>query len=51
VKLAIDPALDGVTGRYYDQTEESHASAVAQDRALQSRVYDLSIERTRVTPA
>ena len=50
VKLAIDPALEGVTGRYYDQTAESHASAVAQDRALQTRVYDLSIERTRVKP-
>jgi NAD(P)-dependent dehydrogenase (short-subunit alcohol dehydrogenase family) len=44
VKLAIDPALDGVTGRYYDMTEESRASAVANDRALQERLYDRSIE-------
>ncbi|MGZ3405117.1 MAG: SDR family NAD(P)-dependent oxidoreductase [Polyangia bacterium] len=51
VKLAIDPALDGVTGRYFDQTAESRASAVAQDRALQTRLYDLSIARTGVAPA
>jgi NAD(P)-dependent dehydrogenase (short-subunit alcohol dehydrogenase family) len=48
VKLATDPALDGVSGRYFDQTTESHASTVAQDRALQKRVYDLSIEHTGV---
>jgi NAD(P)-dependent dehydrogenase (short-subunit alcohol dehydrogenase family) len=46
VKLAIDPALEGVTGRYYDQTEESRASAAAQDRALQARVYEVCLERT-----
>jgi hypothetical protein len=31
-------------------TEESHASAAANDRALQQRVYDWCIERTGVTP-
>ena len=41
VKLAIDPALDGVTGRYFDETEESNASAAAQDRTLQQRVYEV----------
>jgi NAD(P)-dependent dehydrogenase (short-subunit alcohol dehydrogenase family) len=50
VKLAIDPALDGVTGRYYDMTEESRASSAAQDRALQRRVYDWCVEKTGVAP-
>jgi NAD(P)-dependent dehydrogenase (short-subunit alcohol dehydrogenase family) len=49
VKLAIDPALDGVTGRYFDQTEESNASAAAQDRAVQQRVYDACLQRTGAT--
>ncbi len=51
VKLALDPALEGVTGRYYDQTEEAHASSLAGDRALQARVYELTLERTQVAPA
>ncbi|HXU72348.1 MAG TPA: SDR family NAD(P)-dependent oxidoreductase [Polyangia bacterium] len=46
VKLAIDPALEGVSGRYYDMTEESKASALAEDRALQARVYEVCLERT-----
>jgi retinol dehydrogenase 14 len=50
VKLAIDPALDGVTGRYFDQTAESNASAAAQDRAVQQRVYDACLQRTGATP-
>ena len=50
VKLAIDPALDGVSGRYFDQTRESRASAVADDVALQARVYALSLDRTGVAP-
>jgi NAD(P)-dependent dehydrogenase (short-subunit alcohol dehydrogenase family) len=51
VKLAVDPALAGVTGRYFDQTEEANASPLAGDRALQQRVYDLSLARTGVAPA
>ena len=51
VKLASDPGLAGVTGKYYDMTEESRASATANDRELQARVYDFCIERTGVTPA
>jgi NAD(P)-dependent dehydrogenase (short-subunit alcohol dehydrogenase family) len=51
VMLAIDPALDGVTGRYFDQTHEARASAVAGDRALQERIYELSLQRTGVAPA
>ena len=51
IKLATDPALDGVTGRYFDQTTEAHASAVAGDRALQQRLYQLSLEKTGVSAA
>jgi NAD(P)-dependent dehydrogenase (short-subunit alcohol dehydrogenase family) len=50
VRLAIDPALDGVSGRYFDQTSESRASSLASDVALQARVYEMSIERTGVAP-
>jgi retinol dehydrogenase 14 len=50
VKLALDPALDGVTGRYFDQTEEASASSLASDAALQARVYELSLQRTGVLP-
>jgi retinol dehydrogenase 14 len=50
VKLATDPALDGVTGRYFDQTEQSRASSLASDRALQTRVYEMSLQRTGVAP-
>lgn len=50
VMLAIDPALDGVSGRYFDQTRESRASAAADDAGLQARLYQLSLERTGVRP-
>ena len=50
VKLALDPSLDGVTGRYFDQTEESRAAPPAADAALQARLYALSLDRTGVAP-
>ena len=50
VKLALDPTLDGVTGRYFDQTVESRASAAAADVALQARVYERSLACTGVAP-
>ena len=51
VKLAADPALEGVTGEYYDQTEPSRASAAANDRALQAKVYEVCVQRTGAKPA
>ncbi len=51
VKLASDPALDGTSGRYFDQTTESRAAAAAYDEALRARVYELSVQQTGVTPA
>jgi NAD(P)-dependent dehydrogenase (short-subunit alcohol dehydrogenase family) len=51
VKLATDPQLKGVTARYFNQTEESRSSRASQDAELQGRVYELSLERTGVSPA
>jgi NAD(P)-dependent dehydrogenase (short-subunit alcohol dehydrogenase family) len=51
VKLATDPQLKGVTARYYDETEESRSSRASHDAELQRRVYELSLERTGVSPA
>ena len=48
VALASDPALDGVSGRYFDQTSESRAAAAASDLALEARVYALSLALTGV---
>src|SRR5438309_197948 len=42
VKLATDAALDGVTGRYFNETEESRSSRASHDVALQKRVYEMS---------
>ncbi|MDB4967138.1 MAG: putative oxidoreductase [Myxococcales bacterium] len=50
-KLAADPALEGVTGRYYDQTEESRSSRDSHDGTLQQRCYEMSLARTGVAPA
>jgi retinol dehydrogenase-14 len=50
VKLAADPQLKGVTARYFNQTEESRSSRASHDAELQRRVYELSLERTGVSP-
>ena len=50
VKLATDPTLDGVTGRYFDETTESRPSPLATDPTLQSRVYQLCLARTHASP-
>jgi retinol dehydrogenase 14 len=49
-KLAIDPQLAGVTGRYFDQTDEARSSRASYDVELQRRVYEMSVQRTGVTP-
>ncbi len=51
VMLATDPALDGVSGRYYDETDESRSSRASHDRLAQARLYQVSLERTGVTAA
>lgn len=42
VRLAIDPELAGVTGRYFDGRTESQANEQAYDPAVRQRLWDLS---------
>jgi NAD(P)-dependent dehydrogenase (short-subunit alcohol dehydrogenase family) len=42
LRLALDPALDGVSGRYYDVLAEARANAQAYDEAARERLWSLS---------
>jgi NAD(P)-dependent dehydrogenase (short-subunit alcohol dehydrogenase family) len=44
IMLASDPALDGVSGKYYDQCELAAYSPQADDEVLRQRLWDLSTE-------
>jgi NAD(P)-dependent dehydrogenase (short-subunit alcohol dehydrogenase family) len=44
VRLATDPALDGVTGRYHDQLAEAPWPAAAADQALARALWERSVE-------
>ncbi|MFT7220285.1 MAG: NAD(P)-dependent dehydrogenase (short-subunit alcohol dehydrogenase family) [Candidatus Azotimanducaceae bacterium] len=44
IMLASDPALDGVTGQYYNQCELSEYSAIADDALVREKLWDLSAE-------
>ena len=46
VRLAIDPALEGVTGRFYDRQRESAADPHASDPEARRRLWALSLELT-----
>ena len=46
VYLATSPALDGVTGRYFDQQREARAEPQAYDREARRRLWRLSEELT-----
>lgn len=46
LRLAIDPELDGVTGRYFDGLRESRAHAQAYDPDARKRLWELSEELT-----
>jgi NAD(P)-dependent dehydrogenase (short-subunit alcohol dehydrogenase family) len=48
VRLVVDPALDGVTGRYFDGTRESTPHAQARDARARARLWELS---ERLAPA
>jgi NAD(P)-dependent dehydrogenase (short-subunit alcohol dehydrogenase family) len=48
VRLATDPELEGVTGRYFKQHVELPASDAALDGDLAARLWDLSGELTGV---
>jgi NAD(P)-dependent dehydrogenase (short-subunit alcohol dehydrogenase family) len=41
-RLAVDPALDGVSGRYFDGQREARADAQAYDREARARLAALS---------
>ncbi len=41
VRLALDPALDGVTGRYFDRYREAEPSAAARNDAAAARLWEI----------
>ena len=44
--LVRDPALAGVTGRFYDRLREARASDQAYDPTIQQRLWDVSTALT-----
>jgi hypothetical protein len=42
LRLIVDPSLDGVSGRFFDGTRESQASAQAYDADARRRLWDES---------
>ncbi|HEV2782003.1 MAG TPA: hypothetical protein VGX25_21650 [Actinophytocola sp.] len=46
VRLATDPGLAGVTGRYFDVDEEVPLEPVADDEDLARRTWDEAMELT-----
>jgi hypothetical protein len=46
VRLAIDPELEGVTGRFYDRQTEVEPEAQASDPEARRRLWALSLELT-----
>ena len=42
LRLVADPALDGVSGRFFDGTRESSAAEQAYDPAARRRLWDES---------
>jgi NAD(P)-dependent dehydrogenase (short-subunit alcohol dehydrogenase family) len=46
LRLAIDPALEGVTGRYFNGTREARADDQAYDAGARRRLRELSDELT-----
>jgi hypothetical protein len=46
LQLALDPELDGVSGRFYDRLEESAANPQAYDADARARLRALSEELT-----
>ena len=46
LRVATDPDLEGVTGRYFDRMDERRAVDAAYDRALARRLWQVSAELT-----
>ncbi len=51
VKLALAPEMEGVTGRYFDRTEEAHSSAASHDVELALRLWEVSERLTGLASA
>jgi NAD(P)-dependent dehydrogenase (short-subunit alcohol dehydrogenase family) len=50
LRLIADPALDGVSGRYFDGTEESAAEGQAYDEEARRRLREMSERLTGLAP-
>ena len=46
VRLAVDPALEGVTGKYFDQMKEKRSAEASYDEAVAARLWEVSEEAT-----
>lgn len=46
IHLATDPALDGVTGKYFDHQQEAQANPQAYDPEVRQRLWQFSTELT-----
>jgi NAD(P)-dependent dehydrogenase (short-subunit alcohol dehydrogenase family) len=46
VRLATDPALDGVSGRYFDRYREGETSAAGRDDAAAGRLWEIVARAT-----
>jgi NAD(P)-dependent dehydrogenase (short-subunit alcohol dehydrogenase family) len=47
-RLVSDPALAGVTGRFYDRKTETRAHPAAYDPEVQQRLWELSLDLTGI---
>ncbi len=50
VRVATDPSLARVTGKYFSDEREATASRTAHNTLLQTRLYDLSARLTGIQP-
>jgi hypothetical protein len=49
VHVALSPALDGVSGKYFDEKQSIRKpSARARDETMQERLWELSAKLTRL---
>src|SRR5262249_35144373 len=46
--LATSPAMDGITGRFFDRTREAHANEQAYDETARAELWRRSLELTGV---
>jgi NAD(P)-dependent dehydrogenase (short-subunit alcohol dehydrogenase family) len=49
LRLALDPALEGVSGRYYDVLREARANPQTYDAEARRRLWEFSEAITRAT--